>query len=554
MIKSRLQLLLVILIGVITGCAGTLNIVPEIPAIQPSNMVVENPTENMDEQFRLREPKYKISLPQNKMLHKSLYLKDKGIIYLWLFENNQYELAAIDLNNSKVLWTFKLPKRAVVYGMGKTESDDIYLDLNHGGIALIFIDPEQGIEKWRHGKGAKEGDTGFCKYFNRKFNFLVKADSIIVQDATTYQTLNKINRFKMDPDRVNGGHTRFYNLHVWEIDNQYIIMDNGMHAVSMESGQTLWSSRFPTIATRYHTGKNVGLAVVGALVGAYGGGRGPDYYFPSPLVIKANGSYFVSALSNLYRINPTTGNIEWAYDLGIGSASSISISEDQIYLASCGGYTSGIYCFEQEKGSQDTSFQTPYSPSVDAEALSPEKLKVLSENEMWERNLACYNAVIKKETIVSSDKYIYYPVIQTKEEILILTNAAINAVDKQNGHTSKSLQNPSFGCNTFERIMLHGESQILALSKNEIAAINIEDFSLAWKFNPDWSIDHINKFQINLISSEHLYVRAIVDKKIKGYILRKDTGEMISNFEADQSLQGADHLAVKIDNGIFIYQ
>jgi len=53
-----------------------------------------------------------------------------------------------------------------------------------------------------------------------------------------------------------------------------------------------------------------------------GGERGPDHIFPSPLVIHSNDSYFVSDFSNLYRINPSTGNIDWAYDLDIGFAKS----------------------------------------------------------------------------------------------------------------------------------------------------------------------------------------------------------------------------------------
>jgi len=223
-------------------------------------------------------------------------------------------------------------------------------------------------------------------------------------------------------------------------------------------------------------------------------------------------------------------------------------------LASCGPYSTGIYCFKQDTGEQDTSFQTPYSAPVDAENLSHEKLEILSENEMWERNIDCYDAVITKKNIVPSDKHIHYPVIQTEDEILVLTNAAINAFDKQTGHTKKSLQNPSFGCDTFERIALLDESRIIALSKNEIAAINIADFSLAWKSKMDWSVDHINKFKINSISSDHLYVRAIIDEKIKGQILRKDTGEMISKLEADQSLRGTDYLALTINDRIFIYQ
>ena len=554
MLKIKLHLLLILFLGVIAGCAGSLKIVPEIPTSPSPNMVSENPTKDLEEQFRLNEPRYSVSLPKKKMLHKSLYLKEKGMLYLWLLEDKKYELVAINLKDSKVLWTCTLPKRAAVFGTGKTSADDIYLDLNYNGRALLFLDPILGIEKWRHGKDAKEGNKGYCKYFNRKFNFLVEADSIIIQNASTYQTLNKIDRFKMDPDRASGGHTRFYNLHVWKIDNQFIIMDNGMHAVSAETGQTLWSSRFPTIATRYHTGKNVGMAVLGALVGVYGGGRGPDYYFPSPLVIKASDYYFVSALSNLYRIDPTTGEIEWAYDLGIGAASSIAKFEDQIYLTSCGGYESGIFCFKQENCTQVTSFQTPYTPSIEAETLPPEKLKKLTENEMWERNLACYDAVISKKSIVSSDKYVYHPVIQTRDEMVVLSNAAINAFDKQNGHTNKSLQNPSFSCNKFERIMPLGEGQLMAISKNEIAVINIEDFSLAWKFDTGWSVDHITKFNIDSISNEFLYVRTFVDNKIKGYILKKETGKMISTLEADQSLRGADYLALSIYNKIYLFQ
>ena len=554
MTNGKLQVLLIILIGVLTGCGGALKIVTGIPTTPSPSMVSENPTKEMDDQFRLNEPRYSVSLPQNKMLHKSLYLKEKKRLYLWVYENNAYELIAIDLGNSKALWTCKLPKKTTVYEMGTTESEDIYLDLNYSGRALIFLDPDQGIEKWRHGKNAKEGETGYCKYFNRKFNFLVNTDAIIVQDPNTYQTLNTIERFKMDCNRPSQGHTRFYNIHVYEIDNRFIIIDNGLHAISGESGQTLWSSKFPTIATRYHTGKNVALAVLGAFAGVYGGGRGPDYYFPSALIIQGEDAYFVSALSNLYRINSSTGHIEWAYDLGIGSANSMAKSENRIYLASCGEYESGILSFEQENGTQSSSFQTPFTPSIEAEVLSPEKLETLTENEMWERNLACYDAVIGKTGIVPDDKLVYYPVVYTRDEIVVLSNRVISVFDKLDGHTIRSLQNPGYGCNRFERILPFGEGQIMALSKNEIVVINIQDFSLAWKFNADWAIDDINKFNINSISTDHLYVRTFIDNKIKGCILKKETGEIVSRFEADQSLRGEDYLALSIDNGIYIYQ
>lgn len=555
MFKIRFQVLFVILIGVIAGCAGPLKIVPSTPATPSANMVIENSVKDFEDQFRWNQPRYSISLPQQKMLHQSLYDQEKERLYLWLFENKQYELIAIDLANSKTIWSFKLPKKTKVYRMGTTVTDDIYLDLNYNGSTLVFVDPEQGVEKWRHGKGAKEGDTGYCKFFNRKFNFFVEADGIEVQDPNTYQTLNKIERFTVDRDRNLGrGYIRFDNIYVYEIGDQFIIVDNGLHAISKDTGQKLWSSRLPTIASRYHTGKNIATAIVGALVGVYGTGRGPDFVWSQPLIVRSNDAYFVSALSNLYRINASTGHIEWAHDLDIGFANHIDISEDRVYLESCSKYESGIFSFEQENGAQVPSFRTPFTRPVNAEILTHEKMEEITENEMWHRNLACYNALIGKKSIVPEDKRLYLPVISTKNEIVALSANAINAFDKQDGHTNRSLLNPSFGCNEFERIMPVGENRFVAISKNEIAAIDIEDFTLAWKFDAGWTIDDIGKFRIDSISEDHWYVRAAVGKKIKGYILIKETGEMIMTFEADQSLRGPNYLALSIDNKISIFK
>lgn len=169
---------------------------------------------------------------------------------------------------------------------------------------------------------------------------------------------------------------------------------------------------------------------------------------------------------------------------------------------------------------------------------------------MWERNLACYDAFIGKQSIVSSDQFIYYPVIPKKDEIVALSNSAINAFDKQDGHIKRSLPNPSFECNKFEHLMPFDETHFLAISKNEIAAINMDDFTLVWKFDTGWTID---KFIIDSVSNEHWYVHAIIDKKIKGYIIKKETGEMIRSFDTDEYRRGADYLAVLNDNKISIF-
>lgn len=551
MFKVKFQMLVMVLIVVISGCAGPLKMVPTVHTALPPNLVVENPGNNIEDQFRLNQPRYLVSLPQKMVLYKGHYQPEKSRLYIWLLEGREYELIAIDLANQKILWGNKLPKNTTVYGMGKSVSDDIYLDLRYISNALLFLDSENGVEVWRRGKDAQAGYTGSSKYFSRKFNFFVTADSIIVQDPKTYRTINSIKRFPIDQDRNGGqGFKTFYNLHVYEINDQFLIMDSGIHAVSKETGQTLWSSRFPTIASRYHTGKNIGMAIVGALVGVYSGGRGPDYVFPSPLVVQSNGSYFVSALSNLYRINPSNGNIDWAHDLGVGFANHIDTHEDRILLASCGGYESGIFCFDQENGAQVSSFQTRFTRSLEPEALATEKLEKITENEMWERNLACYDAFIGKQSIVSSDQFIYYPVIPKKDEIVALSNSAINAFDKQDGHIKRSLPNPSFECNKFERLMPFDETHFLAISKNEIAAINMDDFTLVWKFDTGWTID---KFIIDSVSNEHWYVHAIIDKKIKGYIIKKETGEMIRSFDTDEYRRGADYLAVLNDNKISIF-
>jgi hypothetical protein len=164
MFKIKFQVLFVILIGVIAGCAGPLKIVPRTPVTPSANMVIENSVKDFEDQFRWNEPRYSISLPQQKMLHRSFYDQEKERLYLWLFENKQYELIAIDLANSKTIWSFKLPKKTKVYGMGTTVTGDIYLDLNYGGSTLVFVDPDQGVEKWRHGKGARKEDTGYSKF------------------------------------------------------------------------------------------------------------------------------------------------------------------------------------------------------------------------------------------------------------------------------------------------------------------------------------------------------------------------------------------------------
>jgi outer membrane protein assembly factor BamB len=555
MFKIRFQVLFVVLIGVIAGCAAPLKIVPSTPTTPSANLVIENSVKDFEEQFRRNEPRYSISLPQQKLLHRSFYDQEKERLYLWLFENRQYELIAIDLANSRVIWSFKLPKKTRVYGMSTTVTGDIYLDLNYSGSTLVFVDPDQGVEKWRHGRGAKKGDTGYCRFFNRKFNFFVEADGIEVQDPNTYQTLNKIERFTVDRDRNLGrGYIRFDNVYVYEIGDHFIIADNGLHAISKDTGQKLWSTRLPTMASRYHTGKNVAMAIVGALAGVHTTGRGPDFIRSQPLIVRSNDAYFVSALSNLYRINASTGHIEWAEDLNIGFANRIDIFEDRVYLVSSSEYESGIFSFEQKNGAPVPSFRTPFTRLVNAEILTHEKMEEITENEMWHRNLECYNALIGKKNIVPEDKRLYWPVIPTKDEIVALSANSINAFDKQDGHTNRWLPNTSFGCNEFERIMPVGENRFVAISKNEIAAIDIENFTLAWKFDAGWTIDDIRKFRIDSISEDHWYVRAAVGKKIKGYILIKETGEMIMTFEADQSLHGPNYLALSIDNKISVFK
>ena len=563
--KPRAKAFFVILaIGLLTACAAPLKVTPTRPAVMPDNFIKAGASQDLAEQLRLNDPKYTLNFPDGVELSKAFYSAQGNRLYIPAKSNGQFEYMAINLSDGKILWMLKLPKNTILYKLKQTSSGDLWLDANCHGYTLAFLNPDTGEEKWRYGAGAAEKQPLPFRYFQTdKYNVFLGGNAIFVQDPTTYQMISTADRYATDLQGSNAfkGNTLsfapFYNTHVIDYENQFLVVDHGLHAYSKQTGQKLWSARFPTIATQFHTGENVGKMFAGAFLGALTGvyvhnQRSPDVAYPKTLVAATEQYYYVSALSNLYCVNKATGVIEWAEELNLGYANLLDASAGRIYLISVGNYENAVCSIDKENGTIMPCAENVSAKKVVSQKLALDTVANMKEGELWQKHSACYDAMAAKQKLTTGDKQLL-AAVSLPEKIAILAKDGIYFLNKADGAPAGNLPNPIDTHAKVERIMALGENSMLAVSTRSIACIDTETLETRWNLDLPWALKTLDQFYLNSMSDQFLYLRAIVDKTIKACVVDKKTGVTVQNFEASQTLYDQNFLAIQNDRRVSIY-
>ena len=549
---------------VFASCGGPLKVVPSGPSTLPDNFYKQNTAVGPGEQWPANEARYTLTFPDGVELSKAFYSSKTGRLYIPAKSKKEFEYMALNLADGQVLWTLKLPDDATPHRLSETSTGDLWLDVFCHGQTLVFLDPASGEEKWRYGAGAKEKrPMPFKLFVGDKYNIFLGGKKIFVQDAASYKIISETDRYETD---LQGGgvfkgntmnYAPFYNTNVIDYEDQVLVLDHGAHAFSKQTGEKLWSVRFPAIATRYHTGENAGKAVAGAflavLTGVYSSGsRPPDVVHPKTLVLQTDHAYYFSSLSNLFCIDKATGAMDWARRMNLGYTNLIEDANDRIYLVSVGDYANGFCAVDKTSGSLIPCTNVVSPAMVEANELPVEEVAGITENKMWFNNRACYDAMMAKEKIAAGERQ-FLATLALPADIAILASDSIYFINKSDGTLSGSVPNPGSDGDKYQEMLRLDDETIAVISANKISAIRIGEQQPVWEQSWDWGLKDLGHFSINSISGDYLYARVVADKKIKGVVLDKKTGEKIREITADQTLYADNFLAVQNNNQVSIY-
>ena len=532
------------------------------------------------EQLHTAVPNYTIVIPDenlwrkgtieqkiNKMLLRkgsiSLQTKKIGIP---VYQKGKYKYLLIDLRYKRVIWDVEFPNKTKFFGSGFTSTGDVFLNLKYEGDTTLFLDSTDGKEKWRCGKGSKHECPSPHRIFMRKnYIYILGGELVIIVNPDTYETVYTGERFPTEMENLGlargSGHScpPFFKTQVYTYDDETIVVDNGLHAVSNKTGGVEWSTRFPTYACRFHTGKNIAGCILTSCAAAIGGGsprgdprRRPDVVYPSTLFFRTDLYYVVSALSNVYCIDRFTGEIVWARDIGIAFANLIHVVNDLIYIAAFGDQANGLYCFSMKDGAPVQPFESPFTTEIATEKLTGDMLAGLTEEVLWVRNNDCYLKLIKGQPcIIPSNRLI--KVVPTKNNLVALTKDSIFLIELNTGAVSKSYKMHELGTERIENIFNLEKDKTIGITKKEILSIDIYKGKCKWIHKCDWDIDRVNEVQSSMIFDKYLLIYSYIGNKVIAYIFEPDTGHLVLKLEGDEVWYDKDTIALRKGNQIQIF-
>jgi len=582
-VKGRLIVIILILI-LVTGCGTGVNVTPTRSPDMAGYWTIKSTDRTLIEQFHTGIPNYTIVIPDenlwrkgtfdqklNKMLLRngSISLKKKKI-GIPIFQKGQYKYLLIDLRYKRVIWDVEFPKKTKFYGSGFTSTGDVFLNLKYQGGTMLFLDSDDGREKWRYGKGSEQEYPSPYRIFMRKdFIYVLGGELVFIVDPNTYESVYTGERFETEMEKFSltsgSGHSYppFFKTRVYTYDDETIVVDNGLHVVSNKTGKVEWSSRFPTYACRFHTGKNValcGLTGCSFCLAVFGGGGSvqhyralrPDIVSQKTLIFRTDRYYVVSALSNVYCIDRSNGEIVWARNIGIAFADLIHVDNNLVYVAAYGNQATGLYCFSLRDGAPVQTFQSPFTTKIATEKLTDDMLSELTEEVLWVRNNDCYLKQIKGQPCVTPSNRLI-TVFPTKDNLVALTKDSILLIELNTGAVLKSFKMHELGTERIENIYKLENGKTIGITKKEILSLDMDNGKFEWVYKCDWNIDQVNKVQFAMLFDKYLLAYTYIGKKLNGYIIEPDTGQLVMKLESDELWYDKDTIALRKKGHIEIF-
>jgi len=187
----------------------------------------------------------------------------------------------------------------------------------------------------------------------------------------------------------------------YRTDRDLYLYNFGLVRLSRDEKKFLWGRRFATFAEDDYTGANVGLAIAGALLGAYGTGNiPPDYLIgrtTEPAL--ADGKLVAGALGFVHCIDAESGKYVWSQDFAVPQIARVAVRGERVYVLAGGSYIfwhgrqgmsvrnparSGLYALELADGKPVSGFTSPFNPNVVARPMTAAELDAYDEDDAFE--------------------------------------------------------------------------------------------------------------------------------------------------------------------------
>jgi len=568
----------------VAACGTRVNVTATRSPDLTAYWTIKSTDRTLIEQFHTGIPNYTIVIPDEKLWRKgsidqkiNKMLLRKGTISLKakkvgipIYKKGKYDYLLIDLRYKRVIWDIALPRKINFYGSGFTGTGDVFLSLEYDGDNTLFLDSNDGVEKWRCGKGSTQECPSPHRIFVRgDFIYTLGGEQVFIVNPNTYEIVHTGERFETEMEKFShargSGHScpPFFNSEVYTYDDETILVDNGLHVVSNKTGKVEWSSRFPTYACRFHTGKNIalcGLTGCSFCLAASGGGGTvahyralrPDVVSQKTLIFRTDRYYVVSALSNVYCIDRSNGEIIWARNIGIAFADLLHVDNNLVYIAAYGNQANGLYCFSMRDGAPVQAFQSPFTEKIRAEKLTGNMLSELTEEVLWVENNDCYLKQIKGQPCVFPSNRLI-KVVPTKDNLVALTRDSILLIDFNTGAVLKSFKMDELGTERIENIFNLEKGKTIGITKKEIVSLDTYNGKYEWIYKSDWNIDRFNKVQSAMIFDKYLLIYSYIGKKLNGYIIEPDTGQLVMKLEGDELWYDKNTIALRKERHIQIF-
>jgi outer membrane protein assembly factor BamB len=301
---------------------------------------------------------------------------------------------AVDLAQQKELWRIQLSPdgralSTVCYFAGDRV---VFLSLN----SLIAVDRATGQMAWRYpAPGDKADDVATATYDAANDLFVTQGikGTHLVDGATGKQVLTQARLAGGPSTLITGGP-------ILLAENDAYAYDRGLIRIDRAGRKVLWTRKFATQATDDHMGANIGLAVLGALMGGGSSSVPPDYRFArvtAPVLV--GDKILVGSLGVVLCLERATGKVLWAQDLAVPEVDQIAVKGDRVYVMAGGRYLSwvgygnvsvqepvrhGLYCLSLADGKPVAPFNSPLNANRVARALTAAHLDHLNDDDAWE--------------------------------------------------------------------------------------------------------------------------------------------------------------------------
>ena len=417
----------------------------------------------------------------------------------------QATFVAFDLEAQQELWRLKLSPDVT------GQAEDCYF-IGEDKIAflttwseLIALDRGTGAEAWRiTGPPALPKDSIHLAHFDAEHGFFLLSGLLAnyVVDAGTGQVLSSKPRTKSDytPQRVGG--------RPYVTDGDVYLYDYGILRLPRDDKKVAWHTSFVTFAEDDKTGANIGMAILGALVGAQSS-IPPDYFVGRTVEpVMSGGRLVVGAMGVVHAVDPDSGAIAWSQDLAVPAIATIEPYQDRLFVVA-GGYAVdwlgdgqknvvqpvryGLYCLRAEDGMALESFQSPFNLNAVHRTLDPALRAAYDQDDAWEKEEDWAGDDSKARAKLGANARLPHSATRLVDAclidpgLLVATATDVMVLDAETGQEIKGFSLSGIG----ELRALRRVGQwVVARAADGVAVIDATTGEVAWSTQveppPDW--------------------------------------------------------------------